>query len=143
MTRTLTRELKEKLSAMNSFRLLVDTTYSSLTAWMRPAVRERRRLATGLRIGIAGRLLFAFSAVAGLVLFANFIALPGISTARTTTITRYEPRPQQTSIAPAPGMDKAPAPRVPLAVPAHNVAGAAAALTGSVTAMTQALQFRI
>jgi hypothetical protein len=32
---------------------------------------------------------------------------------------------------------------VPVVVPAHDVAGAADALTGSVTAMTQALQFRI
>ena len=106
-------------------------------------MRERPGIATRLRIGIAGRLLLAFSAVAALVLLANFIALHGISTARTTTITRYEPRPQQTSIAPAPVIETVPAPiRVPV-VPPHNVAEAADALTGSVTAMTQALQFRI
>jgi diguanylate cyclase (GGDEF)-like protein len=143
MTRTLARELKEKLSRMNGSRRLVDSTYSAITAWMRIAVREQRRLAGPRRIGIAGRLLLAFSAVAALVLFANFIALQGISTARTTTITHYEPQAQQTSLAPVPGMDKALARRVPVVVPAQDVAGVADALTGSITAMTQALQFRI
>jgi hypothetical protein len=87
---------------MNSLRSLVDSTYSAITAWIRISLRERPGIATRLRIGIAGRLMLAFSAVAALVLFANFIALQGISTARTTTITRYEPRPQQTSLAPHP-----------------------------------------
>jgi len=141
MTCTLAANLKEKRFGMSSLRSIVDSTYSAITAWIEFSLRERPGIATRLRIGIAGRLLLAFSAVASLVLLANFIALQGISTARTTTITRYEPQPRQTS-APAPSMEKVPPPPRPV-VASHNVAGAADALTGSVTAMTQALQFRI
>lgn len=106
---------------------------------MNAATRERPGLATRLRIGIAGRLLLAFSAVAALVLSANFIALEGMSTSRITTITRYEPRPQQSPIASAPHIEKAPA---SVATP-HNIAAAADTLTGGLATMAQAVQFRI
>ena len=97
---------------------------------MDAATRERPGLATRLRIGIAGRLLLAFSAVAALVLSANFIALEGMSTSSTTTITRYELRPAQTPIASAPRIDKAPAPVIATVAPQRNVAAAADTLTG-------------
>ncbi len=112
---------------MNSLRSYLDSTYSLLARGHR----------TAFRIGIAGRLLLAFSAVAALVLSANFMALEGISTARTTTITRDEPRREQTPVfASPPAM-------APVLVPQHDVAAAADALTSSLTAMTQAMQFRI
>ena len=110
---------------------------------MDAATRERPGLATRLRIGIAGRLLLAFSAVAALVLSANFIALEGMSTSSTTTITRYELRPAQTPIASAPRIDKAPAPVIATVAPQRNVAAAADTLTGGLANMTQAVQFRI
>jgi diguanylate cyclase (GGDEF)-like protein len=115
-----------------------------ITTWIRRAHRARQGMVSGLRIGIAGRLLLAFSAVAALVLSANFIVLEGISTARTTIITHYDRRPEQSSIAVASVIERAPPPvAVPVPVPQHNVAAAADALTSSLTAMTQATQFRI
>jgi diguanylate cyclase (GGDEF)-like protein len=110
---------------------------------MHDATRERAGWATRLRIGIAGRLLLAFSAVAALVLSANFIALEGMSTSSTTTITRYEARPQQTASVAAPRIEKEPAPVIRAAAPAHNVAAAADALTGGIANINQAVQFRI
>jgi hypothetical protein len=110
---------------------------------MDAATRDRSGLASRLRIGIAGRLLLAFSAVAALVLSANFIALEGMSTSRTTTITRYKARPQQTPIAPVPVIEKAPAPVAPVVAPQQNVAAAAEALTRGLAVMTQAVQFRV